>query len=252
MGFIIAKVLLYLVLPPAGILVFVLSGFAVMGRHRRVGRSLAAAGVALLYLLSLGPVADLLIRPLESSFPPYAGTGAGAEAVVVLGGGVRDLSWVPAEPAPSRTSLERLVHAMQLARRARVPLVISGGSGEIVLGPLREADAMAATAAGLGFPSRDIVVEGRSRNTRESAKAVGELLSSRTIVLVTSAFHMKRSVRMFARQGFTVIPAPSGYLSQSRPWSITLLLPRAAYLEDSSTAIAEYLSIAWYRLTGVI
>jgi uncharacterized SAM-binding protein YcdF (DUF218 family) len=144
------------------------------------------------------------------------------------------------------------VGAVQIARNHRLPLVITGGSGEPAPGAVREADAMAAAAIRLGFPAEHIVIENRSRNTWENAESVQKLLPGKTILLVTSAFHMRRSIGMFKKQGCIVLPAPAGYRSQTRHGSVTDYLPQASALAVSSTAIAEYLSLSWYRMTGNI
>lgn len=252
MGFIVSKLLLYLLLPPASLILLMLAGFILRRWHRNAGRTLVAAGMVLLYGLSLDPVADRLLRPLEASYRPLPVGPVKADAIVVLGGGSRDLSWVPKGPELSGGSLERLVGAVQLARRHHLPLVVCGGSGEPKPSTIREADIMADVAIGLGFPSKDIAIENRSRNTWENAEAVQKLLPGKTVVLVTSAFHMRRSIRMFEKLGFTVLPAPSGYQSQTRHGSYTDHLPQASALATSSTAIAEYISISWYWMTGKI
>jgi len=252
MGFIVSKVLLYILLPPASLFLIILAGLVLLRWHRNTGRALVAAGFMLLVGLSLNPVADRIIRPLEAVYRPLPEGPLKADAIVVLGGGVRDLSWVPAGPEPAGGSLERLVAAVQLARKQHLPLVITGGSGETSPGAVREADAMADTAIKLGFPAKDIVTENRSRNTWENAEAVQKLVQGRTIVLVTSAFHMRRAVGMFKKMGFSVIPAPAGYASQTRQGSSTDYLPQASALAISSQAIAEHLSLSWYRMTGKI
>jgi len=252
MGFGISKVLLYLLLPPASLLFIMLTGFILLRWHRNAGRMLIAAGIVLLTALSLNPVADRLIRPLEAYSRPLPEGMVKADAVVVLSGGARDLSWVPADAEPSGSSLERLVGAVQLARKHHLPLVVTGGSGEPKPGAVREADTMAATAVGLGFPAQDIVIENKSRNTWENAEAVQKLLPGKTVILVTSAFHMRRSVGMFKKQGFSVLPAPAGYNAQTRHRQHTDYLPQASALAISSTAISEYLSLSWYWMTGKI
>jgi uncharacterized SAM-binding protein YcdF (DUF218 family) len=250
MGFLLSKILLSLLLPPASLLILVMIGIVMLRRHQALGRALVIAGIALLYLLSLPPVGDRLIRPLEAAYRPFSGTAAQVGAVVVLSGGANDLSWVPAETAPSDTSLERLAAGIHIARTGRLHLVISGGSGLVTRGGPKEADAMADAAVRLGFPRRDLVIENQSRNTWESAQQVRTLLPGQTIILVTSAFHMKRSAGMFRKQGFTVVPAPTGYKSQTRPFSITCFIPGAGALHTSATALSEYLSLAWYGIMG--
>lgn len=250
MFFAFSKFLLFLLLPPASLLALIIGGLLLLRRHHTAGRALVAAGIVLLYLLSLEPVADRLIRPLESVSAPLEGNGIIADAVVVLGGGVNDLSWARAQPEPSPASLQRLVEGIRLARAVRAPLVLSGGSGAVAPTAVREADAMAELAIRLGYPGRGLMIESRSRNTWENAEQVKTLISGRTIILVTSAFHVRRSSGMFRKQGFSVIPAPAGYRSVTRPLSADAFIPRAAALDTSSTALAEYVSLFWYRLTG--
>jgi uncharacterized SAM-binding protein YcdF (DUF218 family) len=250
MGFVAQKVLLNLILPPASLLLLILSGLILLRWRRTAGRALMAIGIILLYALSLDPVADKLIRPLEEAYRPYAGIDARPEAVVVLGGGVHDLRWVPAPPAPSGQSLERLVQGIYRARALHRPLFIAGGSGSLAPDDVPEADAMADMAVKLGFPRGDIIIDNRSRNTWENAEAVKQALQGKTIILVTSAYHMIRSSGVFKKQGFTVVPDPTGYLSQTQHRSPAFLLPQARALSLSSTAIAEYLSLAWYWTTG--
>ena len=250
MGFIIAKLILYLLLPPASLLLLIAGGLLLSRWRRTAGRALAAAGICLLYVLSIDPVANRLIRPLEAAYPPLQISGARADAVVVLGGGVKDLTWVPLAPEPGEHSLARLVAGIELARTLRLPLVVSGGSGDTAGGGPLEADALADTAVRLGFPRQDLVIERGSRNTWENAASVKALVPGKTVILVTSAFHMKRAAAMFRKNGFTVLPAPVNYQSTSRPWSPDELIPRANALATSSTALAERLSLAWYGMTG--
>jgi uncharacterized SAM-binding protein YcdF (DUF218 family) len=250
MGFIVPKVLLSLILPPASLLLLMLSGLALLRWRRTAGRILLAVGIILLYMLSLDPIADRLIRPLEAPYKPFSGTAAKADAVVVLGAGANDLSWLPSRPEPSPSSLQRLVEGVRLAKNLHLPLILTGGSGAIAPTETREADTMADFAIKQGFSAQSLVVEKRSRNTRENAERVKSLITGRTIILVTSAFHLKRSAGMFKKQGFSVIPAPAGYRSSSRPLSVAAFIPGASALDTSSTALAEYLSLAWYWSTG--
>ena len=193
---------------------------------------------------------DSLIIPLETSQPPLKDSGAPADAIVVLAGGVRDLSWLGLEPEPSALSLERLVKGVMLYRVVRRPLIISGGTGSLVQPRIPEADAFTRAALGLGVLERDIVIENKSRNTLENAREVRGLLKGNRIILVTSASHMKRSVALFKKQGFDVVPAPAGYLAMHRPVSLFSFIPSAVGLSTSAVALSEYISFAWYSMAG--
>jgi uncharacterized SAM-binding protein YcdF (DUF218 family) len=250
MFFIISKVLLYLVLPPSIILILMAAGFLIVGQKRAVGWGLIALGFLLLYGLSTGPVMNSLIIPLETRYPPFKDTSVRADAIVVLSGGIRDLSWLGIDPEPSALSLERLVKGVMLHRVLRLPLIISGGRGSLIPSDMPEADAMARTAVELGVPGKKILIENNSRNTLESAMAVRGLITGRRIILVTSAFHMKRSVALFEKQGFDVVPAPTGYLALRRPLSLYAFIPSAVALATSSVALSEDISFAWYSMRG--
>ena len=252
MGFVISKILMMLILPPAGPLIFAAAGFAVIRRYRRAGRVLIISGFAALYLLSIRPVSDVLMRHLEKSSPPLKTMAVKAHAVVVLSGGVRDLAWRDLSPEPSELSLERLIAGVQLSRALRIPLILSGGSGNPSNSEISEAEAMARVAASIGVPHKDIVLESTSRNTIESARALRKILAGRRIILVTSAFHMKRASAMFKAQGLEILPAPAGYTTEQRGPSLFFLFPTAGNLHVSTMAMHEYLSYVWYKGRGDI
>jgi uncharacterized SAM-binding protein YcdF (DUF218 family) len=244
------KVLWFLVLPPSSLVVLILAGLLLVDKRRRLARGLIISGLALLYLLSLGHVADLLVKPLERNSPPLTEKRIAADAVVVLGGGSVDLQWLGAEPEPNGETASRLVKGIELAQRLRLPLILSGGNGEPFATTVNDADVMAGTASALGLPRQMVIVENLSRNTLENSHAVRKLLKGNRVILVTSAYHMKRAKAMFVLRGFTVIPAPTCFLGQTRRWSLTALIPRAGSLMHSTTAIAEWISLGWWGLRG--
>lgn len=248
----VTKIIQILLLPPASLLLVMLAGTLLLRKRRAAGRALIAFGAVLLYLLSLPLTADLLIGPLEAFAPPRISQETRADAVVVLGSGVRDLSWVHAPAAPSETTTTRLVAGIALSNELGLPLVLSGGSGELASTGVREADAMAGLAVRLGIPREQITIDAASRDTRENAAAVRHLVKGDRVILVTSAFHMRRAAAFFAKQGFSVTPAPTAYRAESRPSSLSNLLPRAGHLETSSLALSEHLSTYWCRLRGLI
>ena len=100
-----------------------------------------------------------------------------------------------------------------------------------------------------------MLVEDKSRNTRENALNVKDLLKERhlgsSIILVTSALHMPRAIRIFTRVGLKVTPAPADYRvapTQGSAWF--RLIPSAEALAGSTSAIKEYMGIATYKLLG--
>lgn len=254
MQFVVLKTLLLLSLPLPALLLVVVLGFVVMKRSNRIGKSLIASSVSLLYLLSLGPVANALIRPLEARFKPLVENSfSDIDYVAVLGSGVIDLSRLDVEAAPSATSLQRLVHGISLYRKLPASrLVLSGGSGDPERPELVEAEAMKRAAISLGVPPEDIVVEGRSRTTLENVDLLKSRFEGKRILLVTSAFHMGRAIAMFKKSGIDVFPAPTAYMSEDVGFSFFSLIPGAGSLGKSTSAFYEYFSRSWYSLKGVI
>jgi len=249
-GFMFLKLLQRLVLPPASILLLLLFGFLLVRYRRNLGRLFLSTGFLLLYGLSISPVSSALIAPLERDFQPLNAKLVKADVIVVLGGGTRDRSWLGLKPDPAEESLKRVVAAVTLYKALHIPVLLTGGSGDLAQSQLSDADAMARTALDLGVLEKDIRIETMSRNTLESAKAVKGMIKVNRIVLVTSAFHMKRSVALFRKQGFEVVPAPAGFRSGQRPFTVFSIIPNADSLSSSSLALAEHLSLGWYSMTG--
>lgn len=248
----VSKIALNVIVPPASLLIIIAAGFLIITVCRRAGRIMIASGFLLLYLLSIGPVSHALLRPLETYAPPFKDRTVKADAIVVLGGGVTDLSWTGQPSVPSNASLARLIKGIELYRKLRIPLVLVGGNGDPSRKVIPDADAMKQEATALGVPSRDVIIENKSRDTIEGARALNQVIKGKRIILVTSAFHLKRSDAMFKKAGFETIPVPTDYLSEEKKNSFRSFIPHAGSLYASSAACREYLSLSWYRITRAI
>jgi uncharacterized SAM-binding protein YcdF (DUF218 family) len=219
-------------------------------RHRRAATWLLASAAALLLIFSMPAVSGLLLRPLEYRYPPIAAAARGIGAVVVLGAGVRN--GAPDEggqPTLSETALKRVVAGFLLSRKLDVPVVVSGGITWADRGTKSEAAVARDLLVKLGTPVDRVHVEETSRTTRENARNVAVILREMgvtRIALVTSASHMPRAMKSFARSGVDCIPAPTGYLSADAGLSPVDLLPAFGALRDSSVALREYFGLVLY------
>jgi len=175
------------------------------------------------------------------------------DVIVLLGGGVYGAADdLTGTGFPSEETLPRIVTAARLQKRLDVPVVVSGGK---VFGhSATEAPVAGRVLADLGVPPGKIVLEGRSRDTSENARYTKEVLDAmraRRPLLVTSAFHMRRSVMAFRKAGIAVTPVPSGF----RTWAGRLTdwtdyMPSSAALLHSTIALREYLALAWLGIAG--
>jgi uncharacterized SAM-binding protein YcdF (DUF218 family) len=250
MLFTLQKLIWYAVLPPGSLILLMTIGLIISSSRRKLGMALVTVGIVLLYLLSLGPVADRLLGPLESYSKPLDKLPVAADAVVVPGGGSVDLAWLGAGPVPNAETYTRLVKGVEIARALHIPLVLSGGNGEPFATRLNDADVMASAACAMGMPKHQVIVENASRNTLENSHAVRRIVAGNRIVLATSGYYMRRAVAMFTRRGFTVIPAPTYQHVQGKKYGIYMLIPSSGALEGSSRALAEWLGMAWWKIRG--
>lgn len=196
-------------------------------------------------------MADKLLGRLEAEFRiPKNPDG---DVIVLLGGGVYDkVPDLTGSGAPTESMLARMVTAVRLQRQLHLPILISGGAP--YAGRSAEAPVVRRFLLDLGVPDRDILMEAKSRDTSENARFSKEILKQhdfRRPLLVTSAFHMRRSTAAFKRVGVAVTPVPSSFVSspeRSPVWAD--FLPEAGALHASSTALREYLGLLFYRLGG--
>jgi uncharacterized SAM-binding protein YcdF (DUF218 family) len=235
-----------LVLPPTGPLLLALLGLALAGRHRRLGRMLATLGVVALLLLSLPAVAALLIRFVDDSQPLDIARAASAQAVVILGGGIRHDAPEYGGDTLGRLTLERVRYGARVARQTRLPVMVVGGPGPSA----HETEAAlmkAALESEYGVPVR--WVEDRSQNTHENAQMAAAILRPdgvRKIVLVAHGFDMPRATAEFAAAGTEAIPAPTG-IAGSRRGILLDYVPSAEGLQGSYYALYELLANAVRR-----
>ena len=231
-------------------------------RRKTLGRVLVTVGTGLLLVAGSGWVSDGLVGRLESVHPPLLVRGAGGPLppalrgvkwIVVLGGGTRPDPRSPLSARLTGASMARLVEGLRL--QGILPhsrLLLSGGS---VFGTAAEARLMERLARAIGRKGVPIVVEDRSRDTKDQARTIGRIVGRQRFFLVTSASHMKRAVALFRGQGLSPIPAPTDQLSSSawrRRAAPASIFPSVHGLLKVRRAVHEYAGLLWARLRGQI
>jgi len=232
---------------------------------KRPALALVPMGMSLLIILvaSNAWVSSLLMQSLEwqqisSEELPEA------EAIILLGGSTR-------VPTPPRKTVEiteagdRILYAAHLYQEGKAPLIIAtGGRITWLTNAPPEADSMKNLLIEIGVPESAIIEETQALNTYENALYTKKILEQRGIkqsLLVTSASHMPRSLRVFQKQGIDVIPAPTDFLVTQLDWeqlqmssqaTLLNLLPSADYLKQTTQALKEYLGLIVYWLKGWI
>ena len=234
----------------------VLGAILLVTRWAVLGRSLLVFSVLALALCGFSPVGRLLILPLEERFPPWDASRGAADGIVVLGGAIDpDLSAALGRPALGHSG-ERIVATAALARRYPNARVIYSGGNANLIGDdsSKEADYGLAMLEELGVAKARLTAERQSRNTVENAefvKAVARPKEGERWLLVTSAFHMPRSMGLFRRAGFKVEAYPvDRRASKSEAFSFYSVAMNG--LERTDIATREWIGLTAYWLTGKI
>jgi uncharacterized SAM-binding protein YcdF (DUF218 family) len=231
----ISKAFWLIAQPPHLMILLVCLGMLLLftGR-RRLGLGLVALDALLLLIVAVLPVGSSLIAPLETRFPPLTLMPAHVDGVIMLGGN-EDVAFT------------------DLAQRyPNAKLVFTGGS-EPANGAFLKPDAARKGSRWMGIDTSRITFVRESRNTFEdvlNAKAIVHPTPGEVWILVTSAFHMPRSVGLFRAQGWRVMPDPVDYLTGFRAgktpppldfrWNLTLL----------SVALKEWIGMCTNWLLG--
>lgn len=240
-----------LVLPPGGGLVLIFLGLLLFARRRRLGVSLAAAGLALLYAAAAPVTAYPLVDWLQYDQPLSSErlSESNAQAIVVLGAGIREYAPEYGGETVDEWSLERIRYAAHLQRLTGLPIVPSAG---IAYTDGLPGAVLMRRALRQDFSAIVPWTEKHSKNTMENARLTANLLQQHGIsrvLLVTHALHMRRALWAFHQTDLQVTPAPTGFYDTRPPRRFLLwVMPRASVMRESWFALHELLGGLWYRI----
>jgi uncharacterized SAM-binding protein YcdF (DUF218 family) len=224
---------------------------------RRVGAAVGLLALSWLWLWAT-PVASHALRstleaqagPAAVDAVPAAGVAVqvgeaavpAAGVMVVLGGGIGGTRG-DVRPYPDlQQAADRVWHAARLYHAGKAARVVLSG-GTTRQGEPAEAASMQAFLLDLGAPASAMLLEDRSLTTGENARLTAALLRPQgvdTVILVTSALHMRRARAEFELAGLKVIPAPTDFESLGRAVQARDWLPSAEALDGSGRAFKEW------------
>lgn len=255
------KLVDFLVLPPGGPLLLILLGLLLIRRRPRTGARLAWFGIGLALLLSTRVCGYALSTLLETEdivaldrrqVQAMMSGPQPPQAIVVLSGGARFHE--RDRPDPNRNSgetLTRLMHGVRISRWTGLPILVTGGA--VYRGHVPEARTMAsAIETVIGYPVK--WVEDAALDTADNASYSARILRPAgidRILLVTSAWHMKRSQMLFRETGLIVTPAPIGFTGSLGANWMTAMLPSTDGMSETARALHELMGLAWHRLKSL-
>jgi uncharacterized SAM-binding protein YcdF (DUF218 family) len=226
-------------------------------RFSAFGRRLLIASVAALAIAGFSPLGNWLIYPLEARFPPWDASRGAPDGIIVLGGAIDPDRSAAAGRAVFTQAADRIFAAAALARRyPNARILLSGGNANLLSqDSAKEADYAASVLESLGIARGRLLLEQRSRNTRDNAefsKAVANPNSGERWLVVTSAYHMPRSIGLFRKEGFAVEPYPVDWRAGGGTNLLTFFPVSLEGLQRTDTAVREWMGLAAYWATGQI
>lgn len=255
MFFVLSKTLGTIILPANFLLLLGLSGvLLLLTRFSALGRKLMVLSIVLLAICAFSPLGNVLIYPLESRFPPWNAAAGAPDGIIVLGGPLdTDVSALHHVPV-IRSAADRIVAGAALARKyPNARIVFSGGSPNLWSNDAREADYAAMIFDELGVDRSRLIIERRSRNTLENAefsKTLANPKPGQRWLLVTSAFHMPRSVGLFRKVGFPVEPYPVDWRTGDTSGFASFSPVSTEGLIKTDLAVREWIGLIAYYVTG--
>ena len=237
-----------------------LIGLGVLGailsatRLSSLGRGLMITAAVLLVVAAFSPAGRLLLYPLESRFPPWDPGQRAPDGIIVLGGSIDpDLSVAHQTPIV-RHAADRLLAPAELARRyPKARVVFTGGSANVVSNDAREADWAGTVLENIGIAKDRLIMERNSRNTFENALFTKQLVAPKPgerWLLVTSAYHMPRSMGIFRKAGFDVEAYPVDWRMSGRDDLFSFTNVGTDGFGRTEVAVREWIGLLAYRLRG--
>ena len=240
----------FLMVPGIFIVLLFVIAFLLWRKNERRIAGIMAGLTAVFYLLSTSLISGLLIGSLEDEYPQPASPEG--DIIIMLGGGATaDTPSLGEKGDLTSAAGNRLLMTAQLYNLLKLPVLVSGSA--VFPGSGCEAEIAKRDLIRLGVPEEKIYTDTESLNTRQNAVYSAELMREHGFnrpILVTSAFHMPRSVLNFEKEGVQVVPFPTDYMANSIPtYHLNKFAPSSDALfevdlflrEKLRTAVTKYL-----------
>jgi uncharacterized SAM-binding protein YcdF (DUF218 family) len=255
----ISKILSILIYPVGiSVLLGIISVISLILNKKRIAKITSLLMIFILCFFSMPVVSHFLVRFLESKFEQPQDFPK-VSAIVLLGGCTQP-AVSPRKYVETNCNADRIFHAARIFKMGYAPYIICTGGKLPFIYKFEgsEAECMASLLKEFwSIDTPNVIIENKARNTHEHAPNVEKILREKglekKIIIVTTASHMYRSVKIFKKHGFIVYPAPTDYWEDKKiQWNIFSFLPKIEALFSSTMALHEYYGIIAYKLLGWI
>ncbi len=253
------KILMQFIFPPGGIIIaiFLIFLFFLFNR-KKLAIFLTIFLIFFLFLISSWFGEYIFLRPLEDDYSTLQEISndnliLSNPVIVVLGGGLTEdtLAEKTGKTEVGEVTLARLYGAYGIYREIQCPVWVSGGNVPGYSGDVPSAEIMEEVLIKMGVPPDDIFQESESRTTYENAIFTIEKIKQQRyqeVILVTSALHMRRSVKIFGNNEVVIIPAPVNFIFENSKPGILNILPNRFSLDYNLRALHEWIGLLYYKI----
>jgi uncharacterized SAM-binding protein YcdF (DUF218 family) len=253
MFFYLSKLLTFLLLPITWL--FALLIFVLLTRNPLFKRRALITFAIALYVFCNGFLASEFMRAWE--VPAVADETLGTyDAGIVLSG---MMSYdVKLKKNQFMHGVDRLLQAIQLYKKGKIrKIVFTGGSGSLTYPDMKEGIYVREFLLQLGIPQEDFFIESESNNTHENATFTKPILDKEfpngKFLLITSAYHMRRSIGCFKKAGITVTPYSTDRYAGERKMAFDFFfIPNVDALDVWQAAIHEMSGYMIYKVAGYL
>ncbi len=234
LGFFLKKMLSSFLMPLSlGLLIWAIGLYYLYQKEIKKAQIIISISFVWMLLISYAPIANTLLSPLEQKYPQlqkesYDKIVPQIEYIVLLGGDAQNRTW----------EALRLYHLFENTK-----IITTGHS---IHASMSDAQKAANLLIQSGIPAKNILVYNKPKDTKEEVLAIKELLGNHPFILISSAYHLPRAIKLFKDKGLHPIPAPTDWKREQgdRMFSI----PDGKQLYKTQRAWHEYLGVIWSNL----
>ncbi len=252
--FLVAKIFWLLCSPESLLVILTLSCFfLIFIKAYKKAKILSGFLFVSILMISIFPVGDWLLYPLEKRFPPAHKLSAPIDGIIILGGSEKIFNSFVWQQVELNQHSERFFAFIKLAREFPYARhVYTGGTGDPLLQEYKGSVVAKQLFEEQGLDTSTLLFESESRNTFENAVMTKRMINpdpSERWVLITSASHMPRALGIFYKSGWQVIPYPVDH--DTNPETLFKITWNfSGNLSKLDSAVYEWMGLFVYYLTG--
>ncbi len=253
MFFILSKIFAFIINPFTWIVILLL--FSFFTKNEKTKKKSLKWLLIITLFFSNAFIFDEFSRAWETPATPYESLKVYDYGIVLGGMSVHDES---IDRVQFFRGADRLIQAIDLYKRGHIKKIIfSGGSGRILHPEMKEGMLVKPYMLKMGVNEEDLIVEGESQNTHENALFTKKIIDSQKLkgdfLLITSAFHMCRSIACFDNESITATAYSTDRFSGPRKFELDyLLIPNVSVLANWESLFHEWFGFVSYKLAGYL